>query len=147
MQHARALLGALVAATLAASLSPPAQAAKLLVRDVTNAQLRLAGSDRAIVSYQEGGVARRAELSGSGDWAELGVTYAAHRAGAGCTRYSGPALPLLVAACDASDGSYWALQVWERLVPNYGGRSAPLELYVSHWSGEPGALEVHTDWA
>ena len=31
------------------------------------------------------------------------------------------ALPLMIAGCDAPDGSHWALQQWQRLWKNYGG--------------------------
>ena len=29
---------------------------------------------------------------------------------------------------------------------NYGGSSAPVELYISHWTGDIGDLTVQTDW-
>ena len=31
----------------------------------------------------------------------------------------------MIAACDAPDGSHWALQQWARLWKNYGGDRAP----------------------
>ena len=37
-----------------------------------------------------------------------------------CKAYDGPALAWKVTACKASDGSYWALQKWQRMLPNYG---------------------------
>jgi len=37
-----------------------------------------------------------------------------------CRPYSGPALNWLVAACTAPDGSFWALQSWQRMLPNLG---------------------------
>ncbi len=37
-----------------------------------------------------------------------------------CGLYDGPALVFLVAACKAPDGSYWALQSWQRLLPLRG---------------------------
>ena len=52
-----------------------------------------------------------------------------------------------LAACKAPDGSYWALQRWQRLKPNYGGKTAGWELRLSHWSGPLPVLEVWTDWA
>lgn len=45
-------------------------------------------------------------------------------------------LPLLVKICRSKNGSLWAVQRWRRLVPNYGGTTAPAELHVSHWTGE-----------
>ena len=37
-----------------------------------------------------------------------------------CPTYDGPALADLVAACKAPDGSYWAVQSWDRDLPDYG---------------------------
>ena len=34
-----------------------------------------------------------------------------------CTAYDGPALAWKVTACKAPDGSYWALQSWQRQLP------------------------------
>jgi hypothetical protein len=70
------------------------------------------------------------------------------RAANGCRAYSGPQLPMLVAACTAPDGSYWAVQRWRRLV----GAGAPTaagvpELHLSHWTGAPASLVVKLDWA
>ena len=53
----------------------------------------------------------------------------------------------MVAACDAPDGSHWALQQWSRLWKNYGGDRAPAELYISHWRGDIGELKIHTDYS
>ena len=60
-----------------------------------------------------------------------------------CKPYTGPPLAFMVAACDAPDGSHWALQQWSRLWKNYGGDSAPAELYISHWRGDIGDLTIH----
>jgi hypothetical protein len=68
-----------------------------------------------------------------------------------CRPYDGPRLELLVAACKAPDGSYWALQLWQRLLPMRGfdpwlpGQRA-YELHVSHWSGPLPELEVSPNW-
>jgi hypothetical protein len=63
-----------------------------------------------------------------------------------CRPYTGPALELMVAACDAPDGSHWALQSWARLWRNYGGHDAKMELHLSHWTGDIGVLDIRTDW-
>ena len=34
--------------------------------------------------------------------------------------YDGPALAWVVTACTAPDGTYWAVQSWQRLLPDYG---------------------------
>ena len=69
----------------------------------------------------------------------------------GCRPYDGPRLAWLVAACKAPDGSHWALQSWQRTLPNLGltpWRRAQLarELHISHWRGELPKLEIHLDW-
>ena len=57
----------------------------------------------------------------------------------------------LVTACRAIDGSYWALQSWQRTLPNNGRPPTPaqaaFELRVSHWSGPPPSLVVNWGWA
>jgi hypothetical protein len=64
--------------------------------------------------------------------------------------YDGPRLAFQVAACAASDGSYWALQSWRRTLPNFDGpRRSGLgawELHLSHWSGAIATLDASTDW-
>jgi hypothetical protein len=67
--------------------------------------------------------------------------------GGACLPYDGPPLAWLVRACKAPDGSYWALQAWERLKPNFGGASGARELRLSHWSGPLPQLWMKFDWA
>ena len=68
-----------------------------------------------------------------------------------CRHYDGPPLRWLVAACKAGDGSYWAVQSWQRMLPNYGvqpsAEQAAWELRLSHWTGPIAVLEVKTNWA
>jgi hypothetical protein len=68
-----------------------------------------------------------------------------------CLPYDGPALSWKVAACKAPDGSYWALQTWQRVLPNYGapaaGARAAWELHLSHWTGELPVLQMTADRA
>src|SRR5262249_31995005 len=49
-----------------------------------------------------------------------------------CRPYDGPALPYLVAACKAPDGTYWAVQAWYRLLPMRG---------FAPWLPDQGKLE------
>ena len=68
-----------------------------------------------------------------------------------CRPYTGPSLPWLVVACTAPDGSYWALQSWQRALPNLGetpwlAAQSVRELHLSHWTGELPVLEIHLDW-
>ena len=68
-----------------------------------------------------------------------------------CRAYDGPRLVMFVAGCKAPDGSYWALQRWQRLAPMRGfdpflPEQEALELHVSHWSGPLPVLEVSPNW-
>jgi hypothetical protein len=69
----------------------------------------------------------------------------------GCGHYDGPALAWAVVACKASDGSYWAVQSWQRKLPNYGLAENPSndqwEVHLSHWTGALPVLTVTTDWS
>src|SRR5690348_16880076 len=69
------------------------------------------------------------------------------RVGDTCKAYDGPPLADLVAACTASDGSYWALQAWQRSLPLLGfdpwlPSQSAVELRISHWSGPLAELDV-----
>jgi hypothetical protein len=64
-----------------------------------------------------------------------------------CRSYDGPPLAWLVKACQAPDGSYWALQSWQRLKPNYGGTKGFWELHLSHWRGPLAQLVIDQNWA
>jgi hypothetical protein len=68
-----------------------------------------------------------------------------------CSAYDGPALQYVVAACKAADGSYWAVQSWQRVLPLRG--IAPFqpgqggwEVHLSHWTGPTAVLEVAQHW-
>ena len=68
-----------------------------------------------------------------------------------CAPYDGPRLAWLVNACKAPDGSYWALQRWQRMLPMRGiapfrPEQSAFELHVSHWSGPLPVLEVSPNW-
>ena len=50
------------------------------------------------------------------------------------------------------DGSHWALQAWQRGLPNLGldpwkPLQATWELRLSHWTGDLPQLEIWTNWA
>jgi hypothetical protein len=66
--------------------------------------------------------------------------------------YDGPSLPFVVVAKKARNGSYWVLQRWQRMLPNYGVRAwrasqRVWELRLSHFTGDPGKVEIWLDWA
>ena len=68
-----------------------------------------------------------------------------------CKPYDGPALPFFVAGCKAPDGSYWAIQTWQRTLPMRGydpwtSVQKAYELHLSHWSGPLPELDVTMAW-
>jgi len=65
----------------------------------------------------------------------------------GCGPYDGPMLQFVVVACKAPDGTYWALQAWQRALPLLGfspwrPAQTAWEGHVSHWSGDLPILNV-----
>jgi hypothetical protein len=150
--------GVLIAAVACLALAVPAlgQASLIVDRDVSGVSLRIAGGT-AIVNYVKHGAHRSVQLGGAINarppdagvpQVAFTVRYASKALeGGSCMPYTGQDLPLLVTACDAPDGSHWALQSWRRLMPNYGGATAAAELHASHWSGELPQLEVWLDWS
>ena len=158
-------------AVLAAALVPaPASASELIDRNASAVTLKVARNGQALLSYKARGkrwnvlawgavnalpptASRRQvkfRLDYSGGWGtyKRNVWKTLRNA---CRPYDGPALQWLVAACKAPDGSYWAVQSWQRMLPNYGlparGASAVWELRLSHWRGELPQLTVHLNWA
>jgi hypothetical protein len=68
-----------------------------------------------------------------------------------CRPYDGPALTFLVAACKAADGSYWAIQSWQRKLPHRGldpwqASQSAWSFDISHWTGDLAQLVLSVDW-
>jgi hypothetical protein len=90
------------------------------------------------------------QLDYAGGWRKYKRSISASFHGA-CRPYDGPSLVYLVTACDAPDGSYWAIQSWQRVLPLRGvepfatGQGA-WEVHLSHWTGPPATLEVSPHW-
>ncbi len=156
-------LGAGLAACFLFAVPTGAQASGLNVfgRNVVKPTLKVDAKGTALVEYTERGVRRhvlawgardagvgntRFDIDFSGGWKSKRADYRRFRNT--CRAYDGPALTGVVpgSACKAADGSYWVLQQWKRLVPNYGGTVGARELRLSHWTGEVAALEIHTHW-
>ena len=154
-------------------LVPPASASEQFGdRDVSFLSLKVNGSGEALVSYRKADGAQRDVLvwgavnahapdatrpqvkfrmDYSGGWRARGSIGYASSFKNMCRTYDGPPLALLVAACKAPDGSYWALQRWQRLAPMRGfdpflPEQRAIELHVSHWSGPLPRLEVSPNW-
>ena len=146
----------LIAAALAGTAGE-ASASELLDRNASSASLNVNGAGHAVVGWRADGRTRHVIASGAinARAPRRGVPQVSFRLryggasalGGGCARYDGPPLAWLVRACKAPDGSYWALQSWQRTKPNYGGGRGTWDLRLSHWSGPLPQLEVWTDWA
>ena len=154
--------------TLATIGAPTATASQLIARDATGVTLAVDGNGTALVTYRSGGALRRVlawgavnarhpspggrqvafQIDYSGGWGSsrrpVWKTYD--------NRCAPATFPLrwLVTACRAPDGSYWALQSWQRTLPVYGMPAAPgrdaWELRLSHWTGPLPQLEVQFGW-
>src|SRR5579871_3904376 len=92
--------------------------------NVTDASLAVSGKGQALVTYTEDGQKRVALASGAENaippsegrkQVDFNYDYSGTHVQAGefgCKPYTGPQLAFEVAACDAPDGSFWALQQW-----------------------------------
>jgi hypothetical protein len=153
-----------VVAIAAAVLTPGASASQLLARNGTGVELRVNAAGRALVSYTRGGERLHVAAWGALDAVhpapgrrqfEFRLDYAAgdlaRRFRDVCGRYTGPPLSWLVTACTAPDGTHWAVQAWQRRLPNYGlapdAERSAWELRLSHWSGPVARLAVRVNWA
>src|SRR5687767_6226170 len=155
----------------AAAIAPAtASASELIDRNAQNVKLQVAQNGQALVSYNARGkrwnvlawgaknalhptparaqVKFRLDYSGGYGTYKRDVWKTFKNA---CRAYDGPALQWLVAGCKAPDGSYWVLQSWQRMLPNYGlkptSKQAVWELRLSHFSGALPVLTVHLNWA
>jgi hypothetical protein len=163
----------LILCALAAAFVLPgsASASFIVARDATGIQLGVDAKGVAMVSFTEAGVQKHVMARGAVDavapkpgakqvafdidWAggwgwqkqQLWRSFKST-----CGRYDGPPLAYLAAACKAQDGSYWALQRWQRMLPNLGfaawtKEQAVQELHLSHWTGSNLAkIDVYQGW-
>jgi hypothetical protein len=152
---------------LALGLAGTASAAQLIGRNATDVHLAVNGKGEAMVSYRANGLLRHVLVWGainarfpapgtrqvefnvdySGGWKTRHTTAFT----GGCAPYDGPALPNVVAACKAPDGSYWAAQSWGRPLPDLGFTPWTPELRqnwleVSHWTGEVAKFDTGSAW-
>ena len=162
----------LVITLAAASLALPATAfgSELIDRNASNIQLKVSrNGQQALLLYRARGrqqhvlawgaknaiaptTARKQvkfKLDYSGGWGtyrkDVWKTFRNH-----CQKYDGPTIQWVKVACKAPDGSYWAVQKWQRQLPNFGlsGRHMHRvwELRLSHWSGELPEFVVKLNW-
>ena len=158
---------------LLVALAAPAgsQASQLIARDAKDVTLRVNARGQALVVYTargkrwtvlaQGAINARHPARGraqvafrvdySGGWRTYRKTLSRGFVDA-CRPYAGPALAWFVTGCTTPDGSHWALQAWQRGLPNLGldpwkPLQASWELRLSHWNGELPKVEILTNWA
>jgi len=159
-----------VAALAALVAAPVASASQLIVDNATNVKLAVNNKGEALVTYKANGGEKRVlawgainakppargqtqvefQLDYSGGYGKYRKTYW-KTFGSTCLPYDGPALAWRIAVCKAPDGSYWALQSWQRKLKNYGVPSTSpangWELRLSHWTGAVPVLAISMDQA
>lgn len=159
--RSRPRLTVAVCASVVAVLVPiDAAASELVARNATAVRLQADTQGRALVSFRSEGRSRRLLAWGAlnARAPSRSVPQVAFKLQFGgsigpnaCGAYTGPPLAWRVAACTMPDGTHWALQAWQRMLPNYGVTPTPdraaWELRLSHWSGPVAKLELWTDWS
>ena len=160
----------LLALVLAAVLVSSADASQLVDRNAKNVRLEVNARGEALLTYTAGGKVKHVlawgavnaiaptrsrpqvalKLDYAGGWGKYRSAYWQTFRNA-CRPYDGPKLAWYVTGCTAPDGSYWALQAWQRMLPNYGvapsAAQSASELRLSHWTGPLAVLQVSTDWS
>lgn len=147
-----------------------ASASEIIDRNASNVALKVAANGQALVSYNARGkrwnvlawgavnalhpTPTRTQVEFELDYSGGYGTYKRDvwkTLKDACRAYDGPELQWFVAGCKAPDGSYWALQSWQRMLPNYGlkptAKQAVWELRLSHFRGELPVLTVNLNWA
>jgi hypothetical protein len=158
------------ALALAAATTPTARASQLIDRNASGVRLAVDARGQALLTYETNGTPHhvlafgavnaipptvdraqvRFKLDYAGGWGtyrrQVWKTFRNV-----CRPYTGPPLAWLVTACTAPDGSYWAVQAWQRELPDYGvapaGIQSAWELRLSHWSTPLPVLTIGVDWA
>jgi len=157
-------------ALLAVAAPASAHASQLIDRNATHVRLQVSRAGKALLTYRVNGRTRHVlawngtnavapdagrpqvafRLDYSGGWGTYRKQVWKGFVNA-CGPYAGPPLAWFLAGCTASDGSHWALQRWQRELPNYGtsptAQQAVWELRLSHWTGPLPQLTIHLDWA
>ena len=151
------------------ALAGSASASQLIDRNATNIKLKVSRDGKAMLTYRARGrqwnvlawgavnalhpseVRNQVQfrLDRAGGWGTFGRRLEFENA---CRPYDGPPLAQLVTACKAPDGSYWAVQRWQRALPNLGmtpwlPEQSAWALHLSHWTGPLAVLEGWTDWS
>jgi hypothetical protein len=160
----------LLAAIVMGAFVPSADGSQLVDRNASGVTLAVNAQGEALLTYRAAGKVKRVlawgavnaiaptrarpqvalSLDYSGGYGKYRRDYW-KTFGTACGAYDGPPLGWSVTACRAPDGSYWALQAWQRALPNYGVAPTPVqavwELRLSHWTGELPVLTIKSDWS
>ena len=169
-----ALLLGIALVAVAVTGAQPAFGTYLVARDAARPALAVDAGGRALVTYSEQGQTKRLLVWGavnalppkaggrqvafrvdySAGWKSLKKAnyYKSLKNVCSPARYDGPPLAFKVVACKATDGSYWALQRWQRMLPNLGfapwrPEQSVEELHISHWTGPLPELKINQNWA
>ncbi|HWL33333.1 MAG TPA: hypothetical protein VNP89_06985 [Gaiellaceae bacterium] len=166
----RLRLAVLLAVITAVAVPGTASASEIIDRNANDVSLKVAQNGQALVSYTARGkrwnvlawgainalhptpgrkqVEFKLDYSGGYGTYKRDVWKTFKDA---CRPYDGPELQWFIAGCKAADGSYWALQSWQRALPNYGLKATPKqsvwELRLSHFRGALPVLTVQLNWA
>jgi hypothetical protein len=162
----RRLLGIVLAALV---LAPAAGASQLIDRNAQNVYLAVDRGGMALLTYRKDDTVRHVlawgavnavapspdqrqvafRLDYSGGWGTFRKLAWKTFVNA-CTPVQVP-LAWVVTACQAPDGSFWAVQSWQRTLPDYGITPSPAqaawELRLSHWTGDLPALTIRFGWS
>ena len=160
-----------VTAFATAMLAATAHASQLVDRNATHATMKVSAQGEAMLTYTAAGKVKHVlawgaenalaptrtrkqvafKLDYSGGYGKYHKQAYWNDFNGACLPYDGPALAWLVVACKGADGSYWALQSWQRGLPDYGlkpsASQSAWELRLSHWNGELPSLSITTDWS
>ena len=126
-----------------------------LVQYTTTAGLRrhvlLWGAINAVANPTLGSQQQAFQVDYSGGWKSQKDSSFWQTFKNACAPYDGPALPFFVTGCKAPDGSYWAVQAWQRNLPMRGfdawtDAQKSVEFHVSHWSGDLPVLQIYQHW-
>lgn len=158
-----------VIVSIAALAVPAARASQLVDRDASGVRLEVNDHGVAMLTYRARGHLRHVLATGAinarpSSEARKQVRFRLDYAGGWgmyrrdawktfrntCTPVRVP-LHWLVTACRASDGSLWAVQSWQRTLPNFGllptsWIQGAWELRLSHWTGALPELTVRFGW-
>ena len=155
---------------LAGVLAPAAGASQLIDRNASGVRLEVNRKGEALLTYRAHGKLHHVlawgalnavpplrgrpqvafHLDYAGGWGKYHDSYWKTFKDA-CRPYDGSALAWFVVGCKAPDGSYWALQSWQRELPDYGvtptAQQSVWELHLSHWTGPLADFSVRVNWA